>query len=68
MRKFGALICGEYTCVPLSKIKHRTQDDSIFLKCPKCGWRTTQQAIERVKLDFLCPRCGQKRLSDFTPA
>jgi len=37
----------------------------VELFCPSCGWRT--MAIERIfgKADFLCPRCGKHRLSEF---
>jgi len=37
----------------------------VQLSCPCCGWLT--MAIERIygKDDFLCPRCGEHRLSEF---
>jgi len=51
-------------------MKHKETKLPIALelrKCPGCGFIKDQESIDSARLNFLCPRCGKHRLSDFMP-
>lgn len=33
--------------------------------CPSCGYLLTQHDIEAHRIDFMCPRCEEHRVSEF---
>ena len=35
-------------------------------ECPTCFYLLTETAFESARHDYPCPRCGQKKLSDFS--
>ena len=40
-------------------------DEQIYHDCPFCGYRLEDILWKAAKHDYPCPRCNQKRLSQF---
>ena len=35
-------------------------------ECPKCGWLISDADFVSARFDYLCPRCEEKHLSEFS--
>ena len=35
--------------------------------CPSCGYLVSQQQIELMRIDLVCPRCAKHPMSKFQP-
>lgn len=34
-------------------------------KCPLCEFLMTKEEIQAIEFDFVCPKCGMRRLSEY---
>ena len=35
--------------------------------CPDCGYMVSQVAVEMMRFNFDCPKCSNRKISDFQP-
>lgn len=43
----------------------KMEDTAGYYDCPECGHRVTEATFKLIRMDYVCPGCYNKRMSQF---